>query len=65
GHQYDGAGAAQLPICIIDQFFWASDRGDRLYKSYAAHTLQYVACELRQLYEAHATRPSLATQLVR
>ena len=34
GHQYDGAGAAQLPICIIDQFFWASDRGDRLYKSY-------------------------------
>ncbi|HZU66167.1 MAG TPA: monodechloroaminopyrrolnitrin synthase PrnB family protein [Ktedonobacteraceae bacterium] len=63
GVKYDGAGAAQLPICIIDHFFWASDRGDSSYTSYYAHTLQYVACELRQLYEANATRPSFTTQL--
>ena len=63
GVKYDGAGAAQLPMCIIDHFVWASDRGDSLYKSYAAHTLRYVAGELRQLYEAHATRPSFTTQL--
>ena len=63
GVKYDGAGAAQLPLCIIDHFVWASDRADSLYKSYSAHTLQYVACELRQLYEAHATRPSFTTQL--
>ena len=63
GQQYDGAGAAQLPICLIDHLLWASDRADSVYERYYKHTLQYMDDELRILYKATMHRPSLLTQL--
>src|SRR5437868_3548591 len=63
GQKYDGAGGAQVPLCLIDHFLWASDRSDSIYKRYYEHTIQYVDDELRKLYEAHVHRPSLVTQI--
>ena len=63
GHKYDGAGGAQVPLCLIDHLLWASDRSDNMYKRYYEHTIHYVDDELRKLYEANVHRPSLVTQI--
>lgn len=63
GQKYDGAGAAQLPICLIDHFLWASDRSDSIYQSYYEHTIHYIAYELRKLYATNLHRPSLVTEI--
>jgi len=62
-HLYDGAGAAQLPLCLIDHWLWASDRADSVYREYSDHTVQYIDRELQSLYVATRCRPSLVTQI--
>lgn len=63
GRSYDGAGAAQLPLCLIDHWLWASDRADSVYTTYCEHTVRYLDGELQSLYETSRHRPSLVTQL--
>lgn len=62
-HLYDGAGAAQLPLCLIDHWLWASDRADDVYREYYDHTVQYIDPELQNLYATTISRPSLVTQI--
>lgn len=63
GTEYLGPAAAQVPLWLIDQAVWASDRGDADYTAFLTESLPYGLPRWRRYYEGRQNQPSLVTRL--
>lgn len=63
GMRYLGPAAAQVPLWLIDQAVWASDRGETSYTEFIRDSLPYGLPRWRRYYEHRRDRPSLVTRL--
>jgi hypothetical protein len=63
GVRYLGPAAAQVPLWLIDQALWASDRGDPEYTEFIRDSLPYALPRWRMYYEHRRGLPSLVSRL--
>jgi len=64
GRSYLGPAAAQVPLWLVDEAVWASDRGERNYLEFLADSVRYSLPRWRELHDGWVGTPSLVTRLV-
>lgn len=64
GRPYLGPAAAQVPMWLVDQVLWASDRNDPEYEDFLLPLVPYALPRWRKVYASIAGTPSVATRLV-
>jgi hypothetical protein len=62
---YLGPAAAQVPLWLIDEAVWASDRSERAYQDFLRHSVPYSLPRWRELHEMWAYQPSMVTRLIK
>lgn len=61
---YLGPAAAQVPLWLIDEAVWASDRSEPGYEEFLHHSVPYSLPRWRELHEGWVRRPSMVTRLI-
>jgi hypothetical protein len=61
---YLGPAAAQVPLWLIDEAMWASDRGEPNYQEFLRDSVPYSLPRWRELHEEWVRQPSLVTRLM-
>ncbi|GLZ42518.1 monodechloroaminopyrrolnitrin synthase PrnB family protein [Actinokineospora sp. NBRC 105648] len=64
GQTYLGPAAAQVPLWLVDEVVWASDRGAPDYLDFLHHSVPYSLPRWRELHESWVGAPSLVTRLL-
>jgi hypothetical protein len=64
GRHYLGPAAAQVPLWLIDEAVWASDRNGSGYQEFLTHSAQYSLPEWRDLHIRWSCEPSLVTRII-
>ncbi|PZS31775.1 MAG: monodechloroaminopyrrolnitrin synthase PrnB [Pseudonocardiales bacterium] len=64
GRRYLGPAAAQVPLWLIDEAVWASDRSEPGYVDFLHHSVPYSLPRWRELHEAWVAMPSMVTRLL-
>ncbi|MGM1063959.1 monodechloroaminopyrrolnitrin synthase PrnB family protein [Saccharothrix sp. Mg75] len=64
GRVYLGPAAAQVPLWLVDEAVWASDRGDRDYLDFLHHSVPYSLPRWRGLHDDWVGSTSLVTRLL-
>jgi hypothetical protein len=58
-----GPAAAQVPLWLVDQLLWASDRADGTYAEFTADSVQYSLPRWRAYHHRWRRRPSLVSRI--
>ncbi|MFI0423446.1 monodechloroaminopyrrolnitrin synthase PrnB family protein [Spongiactinospora sp. 9N601] len=61
---YLGPAAAQVPLWLIDQAIWASDRSEPGYEEFLRDSVPYSLPRWRELYDTWVSCPSAVTRLL-
>lgn len=64
GRKYLGPAAAQVPLWLVDEAVWASDRGERNYLDFLDHSVPYSLPRWRELHTAWVGTSSLVTAVI-
>jgi monodechloroaminopyrrolnitrin synthase len=64
GQTYLGPAAAQVPLWLIDEAVWASDRSEPGYENFLRHSVSYSLPRWRHLHEGWVHQPSMVTRLI-
>jgi hypothetical protein len=64
GGPYFGPAAAQVPMWLVDELLWASDRNDPGYQEFLLPLVPYALPRWRSLHEVVAGTPSAATRVI-
>lgn len=64
GELHLGPAAAQVPLWLIDEAIWLSDRGILAYEEFLLHSVPYALPRWRALHLRWRTSPSTVTRLV-
>ncbi|SDQ25063.1 monodechloroaminopyrrolnitrin synthase PrnB family protein [Actinopolyspora saharensis] len=64
GRTYLGPAAAQVPLWLVDEVLWLSDRGVAEYENFLLDSVPYGLPRWRELHAGWRGRPSVVTRLV-
>lgn len=64
GRPYFGPAAAQVPVWLVDEVLWASDRNDPEYEDFLLPLVPYALPRWRKAHATIVGTPSVATRLI-